>query len=99
MAVITDAGKLSEILYPIFRQYNIKKAILFGSVAKNTAHTGSDLDILVDSRLKGLRFVGLLEDIWQAVPMDVDLIDISHIEKGSAVEKEIKETGVVIYEQ
>lgn len=99
MAAITDITKVTEMLFPIFKQYNIKKAVLFGSVAKNTAQNGSDLDIMVDSRLKGLRFVGLLEDIRQAVPMDVDLIDISHIEKGSAVEKEIQKTGVVIYEQ
>lgn len=99
MAAISNVDEVTEILFPIFKQHNVKKAVLFGSVAKNTAHSGSDLDILVDSRLKGLRFLGLLEDIRQAVSMEVDLIDISHIEKGSAVETEIEKTGVVIYEQ
>lgn len=47
--------ELSRVLTPIFSQYNIRKAILFGSVAKGGANGGSDIDLLVDSGLKGLR--------------------------------------------
>lgn len=43
--------------------------------------------------------MGLLEDVRQAVNMDVDLFDVSHIEEGSLVDSEIKKTGVVIYEE
>lgn len=90
---------VSALLFPIFKRYNIRKAILFGSVAKGTANANSDLDVLVDSNLKGLRFVGLLEDIQEAVQMDIDLLDVAHIQKGSPIEKEIQKTGVVIYER
>lgn len=31
--------------------------------------------------------------------MQIDLIDVAHIEKGSPVEAEIAQTGVVIYEK
>lgn len=99
MEAVINTSYVANVLYPVFEQYNVKKAILFGSVAKGTAVQTSDVDILVDSNLKGLRFIGLLEDIKRAVKTDVDLLDISHIEKGSAVEKEIQKTGVIIYEK
>ncbi len=94
-----SANYVANILYPVFKKYDVEKAVLFGSVAKGTAKHGSDLDILVHSNLKGLRFIGLLEDLKLASDMDVDLLDVSHIETDSLVDKEIKKTGVVIYEK
>ncbi len=94
-----NTNVVANMLYPVFKRYDVKRAVLFGSVAKGTAKDGSDLDILVDSNLRGLRFIGLLEDLRQACNMDVDLLDVTHIEKDSLVDKEIKETGVVIYEK
>ena len=38
-------------------------------------------------------------DVCENVECEVDLIDVSQIIPGSKVEKEIKETGVIIYEQ
>lgn len=54
---------------------------------------------MVESNLKGLRFVGLLEDIRAAMQKDVDLFDKTHIEDNSLIDTEIKETGVLIYEK
>ena len=90
---------VTELLFPVFKRYNVRKAILFGSVAKGTNQNNSDLDIVVDSNLKGLRFIGLLEDLQQAVDREIDLLDVAHIEENSPVEYEIKKTGVVIYEE
>ena len=94
---MNDINKLSNKLFPIFENYKVKQAILFGSYARNEATDKSDIDILVDSRLKGLSFFGLLEDITNVTGKEVDLIDISQIEKGSQIESEIKNTGVLIY--
>ena len=77
----------------------ISRAVLFGSVAKGTATKKSDLDLLVDSRLRGLKFVGFMEAIRQAVGMPVDVFDVSHIEQGSLIDQEIRSSGVVIYER
>ena len=88
---------IRENLIPIFGRYNIKCAILFGSYAKGTATERSDVDIYVDSGLRGLKFFGLLEDVTEALDRPVDLIDKSQIEKGSKVMSEIKKTGVMIY--
>ena len=91
--------ELSSDLFPVFSQYNIRKVVLFGSAAKETATSNSDIDLLVDSGLKGLRFVGFLEDIRRAVDRDVDLLDVAHIQPGSRIDLEIAQTGVVIYEK
>ena len=38
-------------LRPVFSNYNINSAILFGSYAKGSATEKSDVDLLVDSNL------------------------------------------------
>ena len=96
---MVNAGNLQKKLRPVFARYGIRKAILFGSVASGTNTENSDIDILVDSHLKGLQFVGLLEDIRQTCGAEIDLFDTAHIVKGSPVDGRIRETGRVIYEE
>ena len=92
-------SQIRERLTPVFDRNNVRKAILFGSYVKGNATPSSDIDLLVDSGKKGLAFFGLLEDVCENVECEVDLIDVSQIIPGSKVEKEIEETGVIIYEQ
>lgn len=88
---------IKSLLQPVFDGYKIKKAVLFGSYAKGAAAQNSDVDILVDSGLKGLAFFGLLEDVVNALDKNVDLLDTSQIVPDSIVDKEITENGVLIY--
>lgn len=90
---------IQTILTPVFHNYDISRAVLFGSVAKGTATDKSDLDLLVDSKLRGLKFIGFMEAVCQTVGMPVDVFDVSHIEKGSKIDLEINSTGVTIYEK
>ncbi len=90
---------IKTMLTPVFDDYGISRAVLFGSVAKGTATDKSDLDLLVDSKLRGLRFVGFIEAVRRAVGMPVDIFDIEHIENGSKIDQEIHSTGVTIYEK
>lgn len=94
---IYTKAEISSILSPIFANYPVKRALLFGSYAKGLANENSDIDIAVDSGLRGLAFFGLLEDVVCALDKQIDLIDFSQIEKNSDVEKEINSTGVLIY--
>lgn len=91
--------QIQTILQPVFSEYNVKKAILFGSYAKGLAKAQSDIDILVDSGLRGLAFFGLLEDVVTSLGKQVDLLDVSQLTPNSQVDEEIKRSGVVIYEQ
>ena len=87
------------VLTPIFEKYGVKKAVLFGSFAKNTMTEQSDIDLLVDSGLKGLKFVGFTEDIQNAISRPADVFDVTHIENNSRVYNEIKADGVTIFER
>ncbi len=91
--------QLKKVLIPVFRLHGVKRAILFGSYGKGVAGADSDIDLLVDSRLQGLRFVGLMEDVRNIVDKDVDLLDISHVEDNSKIQEEIIKTGVLLYEE
>ena len=88
---------IQAVLQPVFKAYHVKKAVLFGSYAKGRAVKNSDVDILVDSGLKGLSFFGLLEDVVTALDKNVDLLDTSQVIPDSPVDKEIADSGVLIY--
>lgn len=96
---IYTVPQLQATLSPVFARNGVKKAILFGSYGKGTATEKSDVDLLVDSGLKGLRFVGLLGEVQDALGKEVDLLDVSHIVPGSLVDTEIQTTGVTVYEE
>ena len=92
--------KFDEIksrLAPVFKANGVRSAVLFGSYAKNAATEKSDVDLLVDSGLKGLNFVGLTECVREALDKEVDVIDVRYVKKGSLVDNEIRKTGVLIY--
>ena len=90
---------IKTALHPVFNSYSIDKAILFGSYVKGLADEKSDVDLLLYSGLRGLKFVGLIEDIRAALNKEVDVFDISHITPESEISSEIRKDGVTIYEK
>lgn len=99
MPSVYTVPQLRDILSPVFDRYGIRRAVLFGSYGKGTATEKSDVDLLVDSGLRGLRFVGFLDDVQRTVGKQVDLFDVTHIETGSEIDREIRDTGVTVYEK
>lgn len=93
--------EIKEILKNIFKNSDVSKAILFGSYAKKNPTANSDIDIVIDSngKLLNIYFYGLLEDIVQALQKNVDLFEISEIQKGSKIYNDIQNEGIVIYEK
>ncbi len=74
---------------------------MFGSYAKNTQTSKSDIDIVIDSegKLLNINFYGLLEDLVQSLEKDIDLFEISEIQKDSKLYNDILREGVIIYER
>ena len=99
MDKVYSLPQLKDALFPLFLDYGIRKAVLFGSYGKGTATEKSDVDILVDSNLRGLQFVGFLDEVQKTLGKDVDLFDVSHIQPDSLIDREIHRTGVTIYEK
>lgn len=99
MPAVYDISELKAQLTPIFERYGVRRATLFGSYGKGTATPKSDIDILVDSGLRGLRFVGLLDELQRSVNKPIDLFDVAHIVPDSRVDREIRRSGVSLYEK
>ena len=93
--------EIKEMLHEVLKNFSVKKAILFGSYAKNTPTSKSDIDLVIDSEgtLLNIYFYGLLEDLVQKLQKDVDLFEISEIQKDSQIYKDIENEGVVVYEK
>ena len=96
--MILTIEEIKRRLLPVMKQNNVARAVLFGSYSKGKATENSDVDLMVESHLHGLDFVGLIEDIRQSLlDKEVDVIDISQILPGSKISEEIERTGVSIY--
>lgn len=67
--------EIMQAVAPILSYRNITEAKVFGSYAKGCATPYSDVDLYVDSGLRGLSFFGLLEEIVCALPIPVDPVD------------------------
>lgn len=95
--MIYTVDDIERILHPVLDSHKVRKAVLFGSYVKGEATENSDIDLLVDSGLRGLAFFGLLEDVVTSLGKDVDLLDTSQIIPNSKIDNEIAKSGVVIY--
>ena len=93
--------EIKLILSEILNRFAVKKAILFGSYAKNTQTSNSDIDLVIDSegKLLNIYFYGLLEELVQKLGKNIDLFEISEIQKDSKIYNDIKNEGVVVYER
>ena len=93
--------EIKRMLSEILKEFAVKRAILFGSYAKNTQTSKSDIDLVIDSegKLLNIYFYGLLEVLVQKFGKDIDLFEISEIQKGSQIYNDIKNEGVIVYEK
>ena len=98
---IYTIDELKKILASVLKKFDVKRAILFGSYAKNNPTAKSDIDLVVDSegKLLNIYFYGLLEDLIQKLQKDVDLFEISEIQKDSRIYNDIQKEGIIIYEK
>ena len=70
-----DNASLQEVLLQI---QNVQLAVLFGSVAKETANSDSDLDIavLADHKLSSDEKIQLIQGLAEKIGRPVDLVDL-----------------------
>ena len=73
--------EIKEKITPILQRYGIKKAAIFGSLAKGEAKISSDVDILVEikSDMSLLDFIGIKIELEEALKMKVDLVEYETI--------------------
>lgn len=99
MAETFSINEIQDVLKTIPIDKRVKKLVLFGSHAKGTARSLSDLDFFLDSekQIKGFAYFELKGRLEDAFRRDIDLIPDIDVIPGSRVEQEIQETGVMVY--
>lgn len=73
--------EIKERILPILKRYDVKRAGIFGSVARGEDTEVSDIDILVEieKRMSLLDFAGLKLELEEALGRQVDLGEYSTI--------------------
>ena len=92
--------QIKNVLVNLFdTQYKdrIKFCYLFGSYSKGYANEKSDIDLCVETSLKGLDFVGLSEDIRNSLHKKIDLVRFDTLENNFDLINEIMKDGIKIY--
>lgn len=97
---------LKKKLRPIFKEHKIKKAILFGSLARNDASRHSDIDLILVKNTS-LRFLDRYDEVLAAFSQtlpewDVDLLiytpaELDRISNRPFIKQALQE-GKVLYE-
>ena len=98
---VYSIDEIKEILATLLKNMPVYSVILFGSYAKNSANKNSDIDLIIDTKgtLMGFKLYSLITKIEEAFKKNVDGFEKTEIIKNSAIDKEIKRTGVVVYEK
>jgi predicted nucleotidyltransferase len=87
-------------LFPVFKAKPVRRAVLFGSVARGEADRLSDVDLVVDTGGKclGLPLVELLVDVTEALEgTKVEMFEACEIRPGTPLARNIDAEGIVIY--
>lgn len=76
---------IEKLVKPIAEKYKVKEIYLFGSYARGEADEYSDLDFLVfgGENFKRTMIFSLAEDLREVLKKDVDVFEISEINKES----------------
>ena len=81
----------------VFDKYEVSFCYLFGSYAKGKATQTSDVDLLISTNVKGLKFYGLVEEIRTALHKKVDVLDMNQLKENIELTEEIFKDGIKIY--
>ncbi|MFR5245247.1 MAG: nucleotidyltransferase family protein [Clostridium sp.] len=81
----------------VFKNYEVNFCYLFGSYAKGKATEASDVDLLISTNVRGLKFYGLVEEIRSALHKKVDVLDLNQLSDNFELTKEILRDGIKIY--
>ena len=93
--------EIKEMLKEILKDQPVYQVILFGSYAKKQATKNSYVDLLIDtkSKLRGFALLKLICKIQDKLQKEIDGFEKYEIIIDSPIDKEIKKTGVVVYEK
>ena len=81
----------------ILNAYQVEYCYLFGSYAKGKATEQSDVDLLISTKEKGLRFYEIAERLRESLHKKVDLLDVKQLVNNETLIDEMLKEGIKIY--
>lgn len=81
----------------VFAEYDVEYCYLFGSYAKGKASGKSDVDLLISTKVTGLKFFELVEKLREALHKKVDALDLKQVMKNEKLLNEVLREGIRIY--
>lgn len=92
-------SEIQKEVTPIAQIYGVKRLYLFGSYAKGTANSESDLDLLIEKGkpMSLLQISGMRQMVQDALNLSVDLVTTMGIEEG--FRDAIAGTEILLYEE
>ena len=97
MKTVYTLEEIINMVMPILEKYRIPAMYLFGSYAKGKASPVSDVDLLISTNVRGLKFYGLVEEIRTELHKKVDVLDMSQLKENIDLTEEIFKDGIKIY--
>lgn len=94
---ILDLKTITEKCKTVLDSYPVQYCILFGSYAKGKAKGGSDVDLLVASDVKGLKFYEMVEKLRSALHKKADVLNLEQLRDNMELTNEILKDGIRIY--
>ena len=94
---VLDLDDIIKICSSVFSDYAVHYCILFGSYAKGNAMETSDVDLLISSDVKGLKFFGMVEKLRTSLHKKVDVLSLEQLKDNLELTNEILRDGIRIY--
>ena len=94
---ILEQDDIIERCKYVLDEYPVHYCILFGSYAKGKAVESSDVDLLISSDVKGLKFYGMVEKLRNALHKKVDVLNVEQLKDNLDLTNEILKDGIRIY--
>jgi predicted nucleotidyltransferase len=102
--VIIEGMKVQDIrtiAFPACRAFNVRRLDVFGSIARGSATSSSDVDLLVEfadpTRSPAKRFFGLLHQLEDSLGCEVDLLTLDSL-RNPYFKSQVLREKIPIYE-
>ena len=90
---------IKNIVSKICQKYDVSTVYLFGSYAKNKANSDSDIDLMIVSKIEGIEYYQLLNELETQLKKKVDLLRVETAVQNVKLMNEILKDGIKIYGQ
>ena len=93
---IYTVDEIKNVVIPIAADYGVDALYLFGSYARGSANSESDIDFRVDKgSVRGIKFAGLYLSLESALGKNIDLVTLNSLDED--LKRKIKKEEILLY--